>query len=128
MSRSRSTCWSPALAVAARESDARIDDGAERRRPRRRAARRAPWAVYVAIALSGLTALAAEVIWTRILSLLFGATVYTFSLILAVFLVGLGIGSSLGSAIGARSDAAARGAGVVPGAARARRWRGRRTS
>jgi len=57
------------------------------------------WAVYVAIALSGLTALGAEVIWTRILSLLFGATVYTFSLILAVFLLGLGIGSSIGSAI-----------------------------
>ena len=56
-------------------------------------------AVYVAIALSGMTALAAEVIWTRILSLLFGATIYTFSLILAVFLVGLGIGSSLGSAL-----------------------------
>ncbi len=54
-------------------------------------------AIYVAIGLSGLTALAAEVIWTRILSLVFGATVYTFSLILAVFLVGLGIGSSLGS-------------------------------
>src|SRR5262245_24971813 len=60
---------------------------------------RAPGAglVYVAIALSGMTALAAEVVWTRILSLLFGATVYTFSLILAAFLVGLGIGSSLGS-------------------------------
>jgi spermidine synthase len=58
------------------------------------------WAVYVGIALSGMTALAAEVIWTRVLSLLFGATVYTFSLILAVFLFGLGIGSSLGSAIG----------------------------
>jgi spermidine synthase len=58
------------------------------------------WAVYVAIGLSGMTALAAEVIWTRTLSLLFGATVYTFSLILAVFLVGLGIGSSLGAAIG----------------------------
>jgi spermidine synthase len=56
-------------------------------------------AVYVTIALSGLTALAAEVIWTRILSLLFGATVYAFSLILAVFLIGLGIGSSLGSAL-----------------------------
>ena len=55
--------------------------------------------VYIAIALSGMTALAAEVIWTRILSLLFGATTYTFSLILAAFLVGLGIGSSLGSAI-----------------------------
>ena len=58
------------------------------------------WAVYVAIGLSGMTALAAEVIWTRILSLLFGATVYTFSLILAVFLVGLGIGSSVGAAMG----------------------------
>ena len=55
------------------------------------------WAVYLAIALSGLTALACEVLWTRTLSLLFGATVYTFSLILAVFLAGLGIGSSLGS-------------------------------
>src|SRR5439155_16210095 len=62
---------------------------------------RAPeaWSIYVTIALSGLTALAAEVVWTRLLSLLFGATVYTFSLILAVFLIGLGIGSSLGSAL-----------------------------
>jgi spermidine synthase len=57
------------------------------------------WSVYVVIAMSGMTALAAEVIWTRLLSLLFGATVYTFSLILAVFLIGLGIGSSLGSAL-----------------------------
>ena len=57
-------------------------------------------AVYVTIAISGLTALSAQVIWTRLLSLMFGATVYTFSLILAVFLFGLGIGSSLGAAIG----------------------------
>jgi spermidine synthase len=55
--------------------------------------------VYIAIALSGLTALGSEVVWTRVLSLTFGATTYTFSLILAVFLVGLGIGSSLGSAM-----------------------------
>jgi len=60
----------------------------------------AGWAIYVAIALSGMTALSSEVIWTRLLSLLFGGTVYTFSLILAVFLFGLGIGSSVGSAIG----------------------------
>jgi len=57
------------------------------------------WPVYLVIALSGMTALASEVIWTRLLSLLFGATVYTFSLILAVFLLGLGIGSSAGSAL-----------------------------
>jgi spermidine synthase len=55
------------------------------------------WAVYTAIAISGMTALASQVIWTRTLSLLFGATVYTFSLILAVFLFGIGIGSSVGS-------------------------------
>jgi spermidine synthase len=55
--------------------------------------------VYVAIALSGMTALSAEVIWTRLLSLHFGATVYTFALILAVFLVGLGLGSTVGSAL-----------------------------
>jgi spermidine synthase len=56
-------------------------------------------AVYLTIALSGMTALSSEVLWTRLLSLLFGATTYTFSLILAVFLFGLGIGSSLGAAI-----------------------------
>jgi spermidine synthase len=55
--------------------------------------------VYVAIALSGLTALGAEVVWTRLLSLLFGATTYAFSMILAVFLIGLGIGSAIGSTI-----------------------------
>jgi len=64
------------------------------------ATRQGQWAIYVAIALSGLTALSCEVIWTRLLSLLFGGTVYTFSLILACFLFGLGIGSSVGSAIG----------------------------
>jgi spermidine synthase len=54
-------------------------------------------AVYVAIALSGLSALGAEVVWTRLLSLMLGASVYTFSIILAVFLMGLGFGSSGGS-------------------------------
>jgi spermidine synthase len=56
-------------------------------------------AVYIAIALSGMSALGAEVVWTRLLSLLLGATVYTFSIILAVFLTGLGIGSSIGATL-----------------------------
>ena len=63
--------------------------------------------VYLSIALSGLTALGAQVVWTRMLSLLLGATTYTFSLILAIFLVGLGIGSSLGAGM-ARSGTNAR--------------------
>ncbi len=69
-------------------------------RPRSDAVRASgAWRVYVAIALSGMNALGAEVIWTRLLSLMLGATVYTFSIILAVFLTGLGIGSSLGAVI-----------------------------
>ena len=57
----------------------------------------APDLVYLVIALSGLCALAGEAVWTRLLALLFGASVYAFSIILAVFLTGLGIGSGLGT-------------------------------
>ena len=66
--------------------------------------RRAPGVpfVYAAIAFSGLTALGAEVVWTRLLSLLLGATVYTFSIILAVFLTGLWFGSSAGAFLARR--------------------------
>ena len=39
-------------------------------------------AVYVVVGLSGFTALSAEVIWTRLLALLYGATTYTFAIIL----------------------------------------------
>ena len=54
-------------------------------------------AVMLTVALSGMAALSAEVVWTRILSLMLGATVYTFSLILAAFLLGLGFGNGIGS-------------------------------
>ena len=57
-----------------------------------------PW-VYVVIGVSGFTALGAQVVWTRLISLLFGGTVYTFSIILAVFLIGLAFGSAAGSAL-----------------------------
>src|SRR5262249_43641190 len=51
---------------------------ADRAPPRAEAA-----AIYLTIALSGLTALGAQVVWTRLLSLLLGPSVYTFSIILA---------------------------------------------
>jgi spermidine synthase len=54
-------------------------------------------AVLVTIAISGYCALSAEVVWARLLALMLGGTVYTFSIILAVFLTGLGIGSAVGS-------------------------------
>jgi spermidine synthase len=63
----------------------------------RETARESSRVVYIAIAISGACALGAEVVWTRLLSLMLGATVYTFSIILAVFLIGLGIGSAVAS-------------------------------
>ena len=61
-------------------------------------------AVHIAIGLSGAAALGAEVVWTRLLSLMLGATTYTFSMILGVFLTGIGIGSAAGAAIGRSSS------------------------
>ncbi|WP_165251290.1 spermine/spermidine synthase domain-containing protein [Paludisphaera soli] len=68
--------------------------------------------VYLAIGLSGASALGAEVAWTRLLSLMLGATVYTFSLILAVFLIGLGIGSAAGAVAARRASSARVALGV----------------
>ena len=59
--------------------------------------RRRDLPVYAAAAISGACALGAEVVWTRLLSLMLGATTYTFSMILGVFLSGLGIGSAVGA-------------------------------
>ncbi len=61
-----------------------------------------PWDVYFSIGISGLTALGAEVVWTRLLSLMLGPTTYTFSIILGVFLAGLGIGSTAGARYAAK--------------------------
>jgi len=90
------------LTALAFASIARYEATASRRSPDAGNERTTPTggaAVYVTIALSGFTALSAEVIWTRVLSLLFGGTVYTFAMILAVFLVGLGIGSTVAASV-----------------------------
>lgn len=49
--------------------------------------------VYIVVGLSGACALGGEVVWTRLMGMLLGNTVYVFSIILAVFLVGLALGS-----------------------------------
>ena len=82
------------------------DRTAQERRPRTRRSALLRTSVYLAIALSGLCALAAEAIWTRMLGLLLGASVYTLSIILAVFLTGLGIGSGMRAHCSAASSRA----------------------
>ncbi len=46
------------------------------------------------IGVSGFCALAYEVLWTRILSIVIGASVYSFTLLLVSFLAGIGLGSA----------------------------------
>jgi spermidine synthase len=82
------------FALASRTQSPTVTEGSHQPRP---AAGSRMWSVYVTIALSGACALGAEVVWTRLLGPMLGATVYTFSIILAVFLVGLAIGSGAGS-------------------------------
>ena len=65
------------------------------------------WPIYVTIGLSGAAALAAEVVWTRHLALIFGPTVYALALILAIFLLGLGAGSAAGASLARRVSPAA---------------------
>ena len=61
------------------------------------------WPAHITIGISGACALGAEVVWTRLLGLMLGATVYTFSIILAVFLAGLGAGAAVGARISRRA-------------------------
>jgi spermidine synthase len=89
-----------ALAFALTYRTPSVDPSSTRPRPAGSSpTREGGGAVYIAIALSGLCALAAEAIWTRMLGLLLGASVYTLSIIVAVFLTGLGIGSAIGSVL-----------------------------
>jgi spermidine synthase len=57
------------------------------------------WPVYLTIGISGATALGAEVVWARMLGMMFGSTVYCFSIILAVFLIGLAAGGGIGAQV-----------------------------
>ena len=61
-----------------------------------------PWWPYAVTFGSGLAGLAFEVVWFRVLVMVFGSTVYSFSAMLSVFLFGLAIGSIAGGALADR--------------------------
>jgi len=56
-----------------------------------------PNVLLLLYALSGVTALAYEVLWTRMLSLLFGISILGVVVTVAAFMLGLGLGSFLGN-------------------------------
>lgn len=61
-------------------------------------------AVLAFFVVSGGSGLLYQVVWTRRLVLLFGATSYAVSTVLAIFFLGLAIGSWLGGRVADRSD------------------------
>jgi len=52
-------------------------------------------AVLVIFFVSGFCAMAAEVIWTRLLGLIVGPTTYSFTIVLVIFISGLALGSMI---------------------------------
>ena len=52
-------------------------------------------AALIAFAVSGGTAMTLQVLWTRALAVLLGSSVFSFTLILLAFLIGLGVGAAL---------------------------------
>jgi spermidine synthase len=58
---------------------------------------------YLGTAVSGLCALALEVMWTRSLSVTIGLSVYSFTVMLAAFLLGIALGSWLHAVLPLRS-------------------------
>jgi spermidine synthase len=74
------------------------------------------WPLIVAFG-SGFTALAFEIVWFRILVLVFGSTVYSFAAMLSVFLLGLALGSLIMGPLADRARAPARLLAATQGAA-----------
>ena len=56
-----------------------------------------------AFAISGGVAMLYQVLWTRALAIVLGSSIYSFTLILLAFLVGLGLGTALLSRLAART-------------------------
>lgn len=67
-----------------------------------RPARQASWAYYLLFFISGFPALLYQIIWQRSLFTLFGANVESVTIIVTVFMLGLGLGSLLGGRLSAR--------------------------
>ena len=62
----------------------------------------APRLIRIAVCLTGFAAMICQVAWTRILSLMLGGSVYAFTIVLALFLAGLGLGAWVAAAWGRR--------------------------
>lgn len=71
------------------------------------------WLVHVCFVLSGATGLIYEVLWARTLGLVFGATTFAISAVLAAFMGGLALGSAWAGRLAARIRRLLRAYGLI---------------
>src|SRR5919198_6388004 len=71
------------------------------------------WLIAICFVLSGATGLIYEVLWARMLGLVFGATTFAISAVLAAFMGGLALGSALAGKLAARIKRPLRAYGAV---------------
>jgi spermidine synthase len=71
------------------------------------------WLIAVCFILSGATGLIYEVLWARMLGLVFGATTFAISAVLAAFMGGLALGSAGAGRQAARLDRPLRTYGII---------------
>src|SRR5947208_9602560 len=76
-------------------------------------ARKAFVLIAVCFTLSGAAGLIYEVLWMRMLGLVFGATTVAISVVLTAFMGGLALGSAIGGKVAARFGTALRAYGVI---------------
>src|SRR5438045_7033429 len=76
-------------------------------------ARKAFVLIAVCFTLSGAAGLIYEVLWMRMLGLVFGATTVAISVVLTAFMGGLALGSAIGGKVAARFGNALRAYGVI---------------
>jgi spermidine synthase len=69
--------------------------------------------VLIGFLLAGLTAMTLQVLWTRALAVVIGSSVFSFTLILLAFLVGLGSGSSVFGRLADRESHPVRALGML---------------
>jgi spermidine synthase len=71
------------------------------------------WLIALCFVLSGATGLIYEVLWARMLGLVFGATTFAISAVLAAFMGGLALGSAWAGRIAARIRRPLRAYGII---------------
>ncbi|MBN2564036.1 MAG: fused MFS/spermidine synthase, partial [Phycisphaerae bacterium] len=87
---------SPATVV---DRDLRARSDAARRSASTSSDQRRPLNLLAVLAIAGFASMGFEIAWTRVVALVLGSSVYAFTAMLGVFLVGLAIGGALAGAI-----------------------------